>query len=99
MTTRAEDLNGLISSALTRIGAVVLVIWLIRIFVRKRQRSVQLSAFYLAIADAIAMSNGDSVGFKDIFPLLSPPETSDMDDLETPIESIGRIIGLANRSG
>lgn len=99
-TMRAEDLNGLISSALTRFGAVVMVIWLVRIFVRKRQRSVQLSAFYLAIADAIAMSDGDSVKFKGFLPDLYPPGASETDDFKMPIESIVRmLIGLAKQSG
>lgn len=91
-TERIQDMTHLISSTFTRIGAVVMVIWLIKIFVRKRQRSVELSAFYLAVADALNISKGDTVRFREILPHLTPVEHADKDNTEPPVESLGKTL-------
>ena len=99
-TSRAEQLNVLISGALARIGSVVMVILLTRIFVKKRQRSVKVAAFYLGVADALAMSRKQSPDeFKDILPHLLPPDIEEDDGPETPTEQLVKIINAAKHSG
>lgn len=88
-TRRAEEWNSLVLGALTRIGSVVLIIWLIKIFVAKRQRAVKLSAFYLGLADAIAMSDkSDPKSFIEVLPHVLPPEEDQGPALDTPVGSL-----------
>jgi hypothetical protein len=96
-TQRSTEINDLVSSALTRIGAVVMVIWLVKIFVKKRQQSVQLSTFYLAASDAALLSRGDMAVFSKLFSKISP--AIDTDAVESPAEAMGQaLVALAKRS-
>lgn len=97
-TERNTELNNLVSRALTRIGAVVMVIWLIKIFVRKRQQSVQLSTFYLAASDAVILSKGDMSVFNKLLSKICP--SIDSDAIDSPSEAMGQaLVALAKRSG
>jgi hypothetical protein len=96
-TQRSSDLNNLVSSALTRVGAVVMVIWLVKIFVRKRQQSVQLSTFYLAASDAALLSNGDMNSFSKLFSKITP--VIDADPVDSPAEAMSQaLVALAKRN-
>lgn len=96
-TQRSSELNNLVSSALTRIGAVVMVIWLVKIFVRKRQQSVQLSTFYLAASDAALLSKGDMSSFSKLLSRISP--VIDTDPVDSPAEAMSQaLVALAKRN-
>ena len=97
-TERNIELNNLVSRSLTRIGAVVMVIWLIKIFVRKRQQSVQLSTFYLAASDAAMLSKGDMTVFNKLLSRICP--SIDSNAIDSPSEAMGQaLVALAKRSG
>lgn len=97
-TRRAEDLNALIASSVARVGAAVIVILLVRIFLRDRQRLILLGGFYLGLADAIEISGGDPARLKEWLPQLVPPAVAAPDDVPTPIESVMQaVVELAKR--
>lgn len=92
-TDLAREWNSLVSSAITRIGSVVLILWLVRIFIRKRERSVRLAAFYLAVGDAITLCGGNNLNqFSKMLPSLLPPEVDNLQNLDSPA---GEIVQLA----
>jgi hypothetical protein len=96
-TRRSSEFNNLVSGALTRIGAVVMVIWLVKIFVRKRQQSVQLSTFYMAASDAALLSKGDMTSFGNLLSKISP--AIDTDPVDSPAEAMGQaLVALAKRN-
>jgi len=98
-TRRSEDLNALIASSVARVGAAVIVVLLVRIFLRDRQRLVLLAGFYAGLADAIEISDGDPARLKEWLPQLVPPAMVAPDDVATPIETVMQaVVELAKRS-
>lgn len=84
----------LASEALTKIGSVVMVIWLVRIFIKKRQRAVKLSTFYLSLADAVFLiSNNNHLELKEMVPLFTPLD-SEEDMADTPIDQLIKALSL-----
>ncbi|MDT3672706.1 MAG: hypothetical protein ROZ37_20495 [Aromatoleum sp.] len=99
-TTRADDLNALVSGSVTRVGAVVLVIWLVRIFLRDRQRYVQRSDFFRGLADAMSLSRGDLAVFRELLPQIVPPAIPEGEEVSLPMEAVGQLLaGAAKRGG
>lgn len=98
-TRRAEDLNALIASSVARVGAAVIVVLLVRIFLRDRQRLVLLAGFYAGLADAMEISAGDPARLKEWLPQLVPPAVAPSDEVATPIETVMQaVVELAKRS-
>lgn len=98
-TTRADDLNALVSGSVTRVGAVVLVIWLVRIFLRDRQRYVQRSDFFRGLADAMSLSRGDLAVFRELLPQLVPPAINEGEEVSLPMEAVGQLLAGAAKRG
>lgn len=98
-TTRADDLNALVSGSVTRVGAVVLVIWLVRIFLRDRQRYVQRSDFFRGLADAMSLSRGDLAVFRELLPQLVPPAVPEGEEVALPMEAVGQLLAGAAKRG
>lgn len=97
-TRRAEDLNALIASSVARVGSAVIVVLLVRIFLRDRQRLVLLGDFYVGLADALEISGGDPARLKEWLPQLVPPAMAASDDVATPIETVMQaVVELAKR--
>jgi hypothetical protein len=97
-TRRAEDLNALIASSVARVGSAVIVVLLVRIFLRDRQRLVLLGGFYVGLADALEISGGDPARLKEWLPQLVPPAMAAPDDVATPIETVMQaVVELAKR--
>ncbi|MBS0513540.1 MAG: hypothetical protein JSR42_20480 [Proteobacteria bacterium] len=98
-TRRAEDLNALIASSVARVGAAVIVVLLVRIFLRDRQRLILLAGFYAGLADAMEISAGNPARLKEWLPQLVPPAVVPSDDVATPIETVMQaVVELAKRS-
>ncbi|WP_332672079.1 hypothetical protein [Aromatoleum sp.] len=98
-TTRSEDLNALVSGSVTRVGAVVLVIWLVRIFLRDRQRYAQRSDFFRGLADAMSISRGNLADFRELVAQLVPPTLPDGGEAALPMEAVGQLLaGAAKRA-
>jgi len=84
----------------TRVGAVVLVIWLVRIFLRDRQRYVQRSDFFRGLADAMSLSRGDLAVFRELLPQIVPPAIPEGEEVSLPMEAVGQLLaGAAKRGG
>ena len=98
-TARADDLNALVSGSVTRVGAVVLVIWLVRIFLRDRQRYVQRSDFFRGLADAMSLSRGDLAVFRELLPQLVPPSINEGEEVSLPMEAVGQLLAGAAKRG
>lgn len=95
----AQDLNALIASSVARVGAAVIVVLLVRIFLRDRQRLVLLGGFYVGLADALEISGGDPARLKEWLPQLVPPAMASSDDVATPIETVMQaVVELAKRN-
>ncbi|MBN8442786.1 MAG: hypothetical protein J0M28_13975 [Thauera sp.] len=98
-TRRAEDLNALIASSVARVGSAVIVVLLVRIFLRDRQRLILLAGFYAGLADALEISAGDPARLREWLPQLVPPAMATADDVATPIETVMQaVVELAKRS-
>jgi len=95
----AEDFNALIASSVARVGAAVIVVLLVRIFLRDRQRLILLAGFYAGLADALEISAGDPSRLREWLPQLVPPAMAAADDVATPIETVMQaVVELAKRS-
>ncbi len=100
-TERVLAWTDLASSSMTRIGALVLLVWLVRIFNANRQRCEQLAEFYQALADYLSFADiGEPSTLKEMFPYLLPPEartlgTSPGDDVLALAAQVVRSYGRA----
>lgn len=70
--TYPEQTFYLISTATTRLGIVVLLLFLVQILVPLYRYNTKLAAFYDARADALNLVSDDPSGFEQIVNILSP---------------------------
>lgn len=91
-TAQMAERNEMVASAMTRIGSVVLAIWLTKIFLKKYRNSVRLATFYTAVADAIALSDrSDPRSILAFLPHLMPSLPPDRDDDHSELD---RVLGV-----
>lgn len=99
-TQQLEERNAVVASTMTRIGAVVMAIWLTKIFVVKRQTSVRLAAFYTAVADAIELSDKSNPRWiAETLPVLMPSDLPTTQADQGEMDLIARIVGALGPRG
>ena len=92
-TELAREWHALSSSATTRIGSVVLVLFLVRLFIRKRERSVRLATFYRAVGDALTLCGDNEIDkLPSLLPLLLPETIDDAQNIESPSNELTNLL-------
>ncbi|MEE4606007.1 MAG: hypothetical protein V2J65_32345 [Desulfobacteraceae bacterium] len=92
-----EKYGIIFSGIMTKIGCVILIIWLVRILIKKRLHSIFLSSFYNGISDSLYIySINNKVELDKLIPILIPARSEFMVD-EYPLDKISDLIKLVQK--